>query len=202
MVRVKAFDPAANVAMLDTRHERWVPGYEGFYSVTSNGEVISYWKPGTPIVLTPSKNSRGYLVVGLCNGTQITKKVHGLVAAAFIGERSPGHDICHCDGDRLNNALSNLRYDTRAKNEADKLAHGTHNRGERQGRNKISNAQAEACLRLWLTGDYETFAELSRALGEPFTWQDVRNICSPNPNNRRWRWLREQIKAEQSQALS
>lgn len=195
-------DPATNVAMLDTRHERWVPGYEGLYSVTSTGEVWSYHKPGTPILLNPVKGSSGYIQVGLRNGSRASKTVHSLVAAAFLGERPHGFEVCHNDGNKLNNSVDNLRYDTKSNNEADKLLHGTHTRGERYWANKISNAQAEACLRLWLTGDYETFAELARAIGEPFTLYNVRNICSPNPNNRHWRWLRDHLQAEHSPSSS
>lgn len=114
-------DPATNVAMLDTRHERWVPGYEGFYSVTSTGEVWSYKKPGTPILLNPVKGSSGYIQVGLRNGSQATKKVHSLVAAAFLGERPHGCEVCHNDGNKMNNCVDNLHYDTKANNQAERL---------------------------------------------------------------------------------
>lgn len=188
-------DPATNVAMLDTRHERWVPGYEGLYSITSTGEVWSYHNPGAPIFRNPSKDRDGYLRVNLCNRSSATKKVHCLVAAAFFGERPTGYDICHNDGNRLNNNVNNLRYDTRSANSLDAVRHGTSPgfkcKGEANGQNKISNAQAEGCLRLWLTGAYESSAELARALGEPFTRQDVWGICSPK--SKYWRWLRDQI---------
>jgi hypothetical protein len=41
--------------------------------------------------------------------------------------------------------LKNLRWGTHASNEADKLRHGTHNRGERNGRTKLTK---KAVLRI------------------------------------------------------
>ena len=35
-------------------------------------------------------------------------------------------DICHRDGDRTHNAVSNLYYGSRSQNELDKVKHGTH----------------------------------------------------------------------------
>lgn len=189
-------DPATNVAMLDTRFERWCVGYEGLYSITSTGEVWSYHNPGAPIFRNPSKDRDGYLRVNLCNRSRATKNIHQLVASAFIGERPHDFEVCHNDGNKLNNSVDNLRYDTKSNNEADKMLHGTHARGERNGANKISNTQAEACLRLWLTGAYENFTELARALGEPFTRQNVCGICSPK--SKYWRWLRDQIQMPSS----
>jgi hypothetical protein len=52
--------------------------------------------------------------------------VHQLVAEAFIGACPEEMEVCHRDGNRANNALSNLRYDTRKNNHADKRLHGTH----------------------------------------------------------------------------
>lgn len=52
--------------------------------------------------------------------------VHRIVADAFLGPRPLGQEVCHKDGTRDNNALSNLEYGTRQKNVLDSVAHGTH----------------------------------------------------------------------------
>lgn len=57
--------------------------------------------------------------------------VHRIVCAAFHGgPPTPEHEAAHGDGDSLNNRKDNLRWATRAENEADKIAHGTNLAGK------------------------------------------------------------------------
>ncbi len=64
---------------------------------------------------------------------------------AFIGAPPTElHEVAHHDGDPSNNAVTNLRWATRAENHADKLRHGTHNRGERHPLSKVTDAQVAA----------------------------------------------------------
>ena len=58
-------------------------------------------------------------------------RVHVLVLNAFVGKKEPQQESCHNDGDRANNSLSNLRWDTRKNNHADKKLHGTWQGGDR-----------------------------------------------------------------------
>lgn len=53
--------------------------------------------------------SRGYMQASI---KRKTKNIHVLVAETFIGPRPLGYHVCHLDGDKTNNKLSNLRYDT------------------------------------------------------------------------------------------
>lgn len=125
--------------MLDVSPERWLPvvGYEGLYEVSDHGNVRSLdrWTTG------PSGKCRRrygkamkinlkrghYPMVQLCNnGTVRGKSVHRLVASAFIGvpENAEELHVCHYDGDRENNHVSNLRWDTAAANYLDQIRHG------------------------------------------------------------------------------
>lgn len=109
-----------------------VPGYEGFYEVTTTGEVISLPRtrgrallPGRILQQIPHPRF-GYMRVSLSReGVVSVRSVHSLVTEAFIGPRPLGHEVRHLDGNPANNRLSNLTYGTRAQNEADKRAHGT-----------------------------------------------------------------------------
>lgn len=133
-----------------------VVGYEGFYEVSDLGRVKSLRRTvggngsgkGSGIrvmperILTPQVNCHGYLHVVLCmNGARRTRGVQYLVAEAFIGPRPPGMELCHNDGCKTNNALKNLRYDTPEGNQADKLLHDTHIRGERNKSSKLTEVQ-------------------------------------------------------------
>ena len=120
--------------------ERWKPvnGYEGIYEVSNHGRVRSVDRTVTysngqvhrykgKILRTPLLQQTGYPFVKLSNqGKNQVRTVHSLVAETFIGTRPDGMEVCHNDGDRANNHLDNLRYDTPSENELDKLRHGTH----------------------------------------------------------------------------
>lgn len=129
--------------------EDWRPiaGYEKRYEVSSLGRVRRlYTDDGgsrcNHLVLKPAPRGNGYLCVGLhLAGKQRTHSVHRLVASAFMGAPPTGTQCCHIDGDRENNAVSNLRWGTRSSNEADKVRHGRHNRGERHGSSRLTTAQ-------------------------------------------------------------
>lgn len=118
---------------------RPVPGYEGRYEVTTQGEVISLLGRN-PLVLTTYLSTNGHYTVSLRkDGCTRKYKVSVLVLTAFDGPRPDG-DIhaAHVNGDKTDNRLSNLSWKTRVENEADKVRHGTSNRGERQGRSKLT----------------------------------------------------------------
>lgn len=81
---------------------------------------------------------RGYAKVSLCRDA-IRKEymVHRLVAMTFIGDPT-GMDVCHWDGDKLNNSLGNLRIDTRKGNMQDQIRMDKTPRGEKCGSNKYT----------------------------------------------------------------
>lgn len=116
--------------------ERWIPipGYEGRYEVSDLGNVrslarISVRSNGRPLpvrerILKPTAHYRsGHLRVFL-EGKCI--EVHRLVAAAFLGPRPDGLEVCHWDDNPRNNHVSNLRYGTFSDNMRDRVRNGIH----------------------------------------------------------------------------
>lgn len=113
--------------------ERWLPvvGFEGLYEVSDLGRVrsVDRWiqrrsKTGTPHphrlrgrLLTPLARDPRYWSVQLGNGNM--RRVHDLVAEAFIGPRPLGQMVLHADDDGHHNAASNLRYGSNRENRAD-----------------------------------------------------------------------------------
>lgn len=68
----------------------------------------------------------GYLKVRLHRlGMRPTRPVHVLVCVAFHGPRPAKADVRHCDGDKFNNAATNLTWGSRRENNLDAVAHGT-----------------------------------------------------------------------------
>lgn len=53
-------------------------------------------------------------------------RVNVVVCETFHGPRPDGMQAAHLDGDKRNNAASNLAWKTPTENAADKIAHGTH----------------------------------------------------------------------------
>jgi HNH endonuclease/NUMOD4 motif-containing protein len=86
------------------------------------------------------KLAHGYKQFCLCrNGHSETKSAHRAVAEAFLGPPPfEGAQACHKDGSRTNNHYTNLRWDSCAGNQADKILHGTRAIGERNGLSKLT----------------------------------------------------------------
>lgn len=138
--------------------ERWVPvpGYEGRYEVSNLGRVRSLmyvtkaWERprAEPFVLRATPGNNGYPAVHLSFG-KVCKRhsVHRLVMIAFAGPEPDGMEVAHKDGVRTHCALSNLEWKTRKDNHADKLIHGTSQRGERCGKAKLTWAQVQEIRR-------------------------------------------------------
>lgn len=99
---------------------------DGFpdYEVSNLGRVCSF-KGKYPKILKPGKHQCGYLYVILYNGGKhVTKKVHRLVAEAFIPNLENKPTVNHIDENKENNVAENLEWVTRREN----CNHGTRNK--------------------------------------------------------------------------
>ena len=130
--------------------------YEGRYEIDQTGNIWSLRRE--KIVngrlfawaakkLTPFVDANGYEYVNLGDGNS-TKKfaVHRLVLISFCGQPGKNMIACHNDGNRLNNNLSNLRWDTPKNNYADSVKHKTNCFGEKNGRTKLTKSQVNEIL--------------------------------------------------------
>lgn len=86
------------------------------------------------------RSSDGYLSVRLSYaGLARRFRINRLVCEAFHGRAPfPNADAAHVDGDKINNAASNLAWKTRKANIADKRRHGTAQIGEKAGGAKLT----------------------------------------------------------------
>lgn len=86
-----------------------IKGFED-YAVDEFGNVFSY-KYGKTRKLSQSKNTKGYTQVNLSlDGKMYPKRVHRLVAEAFIPNPCNFPEVNHIDGDKSNNSVSNLEW--------------------------------------------------------------------------------------------
>lgn len=99
-----------------------IEDYEGLYQVSNLGRVK---RVKTNRVLKGRKDKGGYLVVCLYkNGSKSNKRIHRLVAEAFIPNTDNKPTVNHIDEDKTNNMVSNLEWMTVKEN----LNHGTRNK--------------------------------------------------------------------------
>lgn len=109
------------------------------YAVTTDGRIFSCRKNGYGVgrfgawkQLKPYPSDKGRLLISISiNGRMKRRQLHRIIMEAFVGPCPDGMEVCHENGDHLDNRLDNLRHDTHIANEADKIRHGRTVRGER-----------------------------------------------------------------------
>ena len=101
------------------------------------------------VLLKPRLRS-GYPSLGIYyqNGVRRDTLVHRMVLETFVGPAPEGMECAHGDGDRKNNALSNLRWATHVQNVADKADHGTNMAGEKNGVSKLRSRDLPAIIEM------------------------------------------------------
>lgn len=143
-----------------------ISGYEGLYRVSDTGEVFSI-RAGR--VLKPIVGNMGYVYVHLCkgkNGTKV-KRLHRLVAEAFIPNPLKLPQVNHIDGDKSNNAVSNLEWCTGLDNMRHSIVTGLRNlNGDKNPSAKLSAEEVLEIRAKYVRGskDFGTVA-LAREYG-------------------------------------
>lgn len=90
------------------------------YLISSDGTVYSknYHLTKQIKKLMPIKDNKGYLNVHLCkDGKQITRRIHRLVAEAFIPNLDNKPQINHKNGIKTDNRIENLEWCTNQENQ-------------------------------------------------------------------------------------
>ena len=100
-----------------------IKGFEGLYQITDEGQVYSVRRDK---YLKPRKDKDGYLLVNLYKDKkQYTRKVHRLVAEAFIDNPENKKEVNHIDCRRDNNYVSNLQWVSHRENVMWQAENGT-----------------------------------------------------------------------------
>lgn len=110
-----------NAALL-AEEWRWIKGYEGLYSISNHGRVMSYcgsrWRNQVGLI-KPGIKQNGYLKVSLYgrgDKSSTNKYIHRLVLLHFGPPPLDNTDVNHIDGDKTNNRFDNLEWTTRSGN--------------------------------------------------------------------------------------
>lgn len=119
------------------------------YAVTKDGRV---WSHKHQKFLKPYVSIR-YKSITLCkNNKKYHRLIHRLVLETFIGFCPKGMQCCHNDGNKQNNRLENLRWDTPKANQRDRIKHGTHPVGERNPKAKLTEQDVRMIIYMYKTG--------------------------------------------------
>lgn len=102
--------------------EIWKPVYRGRYEASSRGRIRSVDRVGADgrswsgRILKQSWWERYFHVCLSFDGKQSIRKVHILVARAFLGPCPQWKEVNHIDGDKRNTKIDNLEYVTHKRN--------------------------------------------------------------------------------------
>ena len=152
-----------------------IPGYEGLYQVSDQGQVKSierYKNNNGGFVKVPEKVLRasvrnGYGLVALSKeGVRRTCAVHRLVAEAFIPNAENKPTVNHINGNKLDNRAENLEWNTDKENIRHAIKTGLRNAGQ-PFNNKRSIAVAQYDVNMNLLRVYPSIMEAERQTGIP-----------------------------------
>lgn len=101
-----------------TINEKLIKGYEGLYSIDTNGNIWSYHTVYNKKEKRNLKlHIRNYITVSLRkNGKDKRYKVHRLVAEHFIPNPDNLPQVNHKDGNKHNNNINNLEWVSQSDN--------------------------------------------------------------------------------------
>jgi hypothetical protein len=164
---------------------RPVEGFPGYF-VRNDGQLTCHHntrrQPCPPRILAGTVTPRGYVRTTLHSGPGENKHkfIHEIVLTAFVGPRPPGMEACHWDGNKQNNALWNLRWDTSKANAADSIRLG-------RVKNQVGSNNGNAKL------DEATVREIKRFLAEGRSYRETidrfgvtQNMVNQIKNGYRW----------------
>jgi len=159
--------------------EIWKPikGFEGYYEISNMGRVkslermvpsgiLGFHRKQNEIILKAAQDGYGYLFVCLHkNNLKKYKKIHQLIASAFVTGEKKGLQVNHKNGIRTDNSPENLEWITPKENTWHAIMIlGKKRSKENHWKHKITATQVEEMRELYKTGKYSQI-ELAKRYG-------------------------------------
>lgn len=132
-------------------------------------------------IFWPYSSIKGYGRVSINGRDHLASRL--ICERAYGAPPTPGHDAAHSCGNGHRGCVNpaHLRWATRSENIADTLLHGTHNRGERNARAKITDQVAREIKRRLSAGERQHAIAADYGVART----TINNIA----NGYAWSWL-------------
>jgi hypothetical protein len=167
--------------------ENWkaAVGYEGRYEVSDLGGIRRPLDAPSRAgrERKPTVDRNGYWRVGLhhIDGTVRIWMWHRVVIEAFLGPAPKGWFVNHIDGNKANNAVSNLEFVSPAYNTQHAIENGLRNNiGEGNGNNKLKVEEVYEIRRLYkkmatkeIAAKFNIGLTSVRLVGDRKTWKHL-----------------------------
>ncbi len=148
---------------------KWISGFEGLYQISNYARVKSFPRGRNRKeikILKPLFTPQGYLKVTLRNSDkEKTRRLHRLVAETFIPNPENKPEVNHKDGNKFNNCVDNLEWNTDTENKRHAIATGLIKTGAEDHKAKLTNEQVTYIRKVYKKYDKE-FG--SRSLAKKF----------------------------------
>lgn len=173
--------------------EEWkdIIGFENLYQISSYGRIRSFTKKSKGKILNPYKTEKGYLKVDLIkNKNRISKKVHILVAEAFIPNYHNLSTINHKDENKENNNIFNLEWMSLKDNQN----YGTRNKriSNKNTNSKLSKKVLQYTLDDIFIKEWESVSEIERQTN--YSQGNISSCCRglrKSAYNYKWKYKNE-----------
>ena len=172
---------------------RDIEGYEGCYQVSNIGRVKSFKRWAEGRILKPQRDVDSYFYVGLKGSERRNfKKVHRLVASAFISNPESKPQVNHKDGNKTNNIVNNLEWCTNSENQI----HAYNNGLQIKTKSRVVNRKKVKCIELNMR--FESLTEAASYLNKNGGSYFISKVCK-NKNYTAYGYHWEYIEEEKCQ---
>jgi hypothetical protein len=133
------------------------------------------------------------------DGNYFYLRAHRLVMINFLGYDCPSLDVNHIDGNKLNNHITNLEWNTRSENIKHAYDHNLHKPAPSYGNKNGNSKYPQEIIRKVII---DLFINKNTCEHASETYNVGISTCKAIKSKRMWKWLIDDILNENVQRLS